>query len=102
MLALKPDDYQPKERQIVIRKAKGDEPRTIPVSDFWIQAVDAYLRARPKVDSDRLFISEFGGPLDPGQVRKAFRSYQEFAGIGGFTLHGLRHYALTQLAKTDL
>jgi len=102
MLALRLDDYQPAQRQIVIRKSKGDEPRTIPISDWWVQAVDSYLRARPKVESNLLFINEFGDPLTTGQFRKAFREYQKFAGVDGFTLHGLRHYALTQLAKTDL
>ncbi|BDI31462.1 tyrosine recombinase XerC [Capsulimonas corticalis] len=102
MLALTVDDYQPKEGQIVIRKAKGDEPRIIPISSYWIQTVDAYLRVRPKVDSPLLFISEFGGEITVSEFGKVFRGYLDYASLSGFSLHGLRHYALTQLAKTDL
>ncbi len=102
MLALRLDDYQPGEGQIVIRKSKGDEPRVVPISPAWADAVDTYLRVRPKVDSDLLFISEYGGPMDVARFGKQFRGYLEFAGLSGFTLHGLRHYAITQLAKTDV
>jgi len=102
ILALRLDDFQPNEQQIVIRKSKGDEPRVIPVSAYWIDAVNAYLKVRPKVDTDLLFVSEYGGAITVAEFGKVFRGYLEYAGLSGFSLHGLRHYALTQLAKTDL
>ena len=102
MLALKLDDFQKDQRQIAIRSSKGDEPRIVPISDAWTNAVDAYLRVRPKIESDRLFINEYGEPLSPDQFGRIFRSYARYAGLSGFTLHGLRHYAITQLAKTDV
>lgn len=102
LMALTVDDYQPRERQIVIRQAKGDEPRIVPISPLWVEAVDAYLRVRPKVESNLLFVSEYGEKMDVARFGKQFHGYLEFAGLSGFTLHGLRHYAITQLAKTDL
>lgn len=102
MLALTLDDYQPEQGQIAIRHAKGDAPRVVPISLVWIDAVAAYLRVRPKVDCNRLFVSEYGGPMDVARFGRQFRGYLEFAGLSGFTLHGLRHYAITQLAKTDV
>ncbi len=102
MLGLTLGDYQPQQGQIAIRHSKGDAPRVVPISQIWIDAVDAYLRVRPKVDCDRLFVSEYGGSMDVARFGRQFRGYLDFAGLSGFTLHGLRHYAITQLAKTDV
>jgi integrase len=102
MLGLRLDDFQPEQKQIVIRKAKGDETRTVPISDAWIECVNAYLRVRPKLDSDMLFVSEYGEKLEVDRISKQFRGYLAYAGLSGFTLHGLRHYAISQIAKTDV
>jgi site-specific recombinase XerD len=103
MLSLRLDDYQPAQCQIAIRQAKGDEPRIIPISQSWIDAVEAYLRVRPKgIQCDRLFVSEYGEALSVSMFGKVFRGYLNYAGLSGFTLHGLRHYSITQLAKTDV
>ena len=103
MLSLRLDDFDPKQRQIAVRQSKGDEPRIIPISQSWIDAVESYLRVRPKgIECNRLFVSEFGEELSVSMFGKVFRGYLDFAGLSGFTLHGLRHYAITQLAKTDV
>lgn len=49
MLSLKVDDYRPKKRQIVIRESKGREPRTLPVSPEWVEALNVWLRQRSKI-----------------------------------------------------
>ena len=102
MLALTLDDFQPQEGQIVIRHAKGDDPRVVPISSVWIETVEAYLRVRPKVECDLLFVSEFGEKMEVLRFGRQFKGYLKFAGLSGFTLHGLRHYAITQMAKTDV
>jgi len=102
LLGLLLEDFQPEQKQIVIRKAKGDEPRTVPISDAWVECVNSYLRVRPKVDSEMLFVSEYGDKLEVDRISKQFRGYLAYAGLSGFTLHGLRHYAISQVAKTDV
>lgn len=102
MLALTLDDYQPQQGQIAIRHAKGDAPRIVPISPVWIETVEAYLRVRPKVDSNLLFVSEYGTKMEVMRFGRQFKGYLKFAGLSGFTLHGLRHYAITQMAKTDV
>jgi site-specific recombinase XerD len=102
ILGLKIEDYQRDQQQIAIRKTKGDEPRIVPISPCWMETIDAYLRVRPKVESDALFINEYGEPLTTAEFGRIFRGYLRYAGLSGFSLHGLRHYAITQLAKTDL
>ena len=102
ILNLTLDDYQPDQKQIVIRKSKGDNWRIVPVSDAWIEYVDAWLRVRPKVQNDLLFVSEYGDHLAVERISRQFRGYLKYAGLTGFSLHGLRHYALTTLARTDV
>ena len=61
-----------------------------------------YLRVRPRCDSPLLFISRTGLPLSVTAYGAQFRHYADFAGVTGWSLHGLRHYALSQIARTDV
>jgi site-specific recombinase XerD len=108
MLSLKVDDYRAKERQIVIRESKGREPRTLPVSAEWVDALDVWLRQRQKVmagqeDEGWLFLSEFGGRIDEGRFLKSLKKIVTWAEISDhITLHSLRRYSLNRLAKVNL
>ena len=108
MLSLKVDDYRLKERQIVIRESKGREPRTLPVSPEWVDALNVWLRQRSKImaaqeDEGFLFVSEFGGRLDEGRFLKSLKKITGWAKISGrITLHSLRRYSLNRLAKVNL
>lgn len=102
LLSLALDDYQPGQAQIVIGRMKSDEPRTVPISTVWMEVVDAYLRVRPRVETNLLFVSEYGERIEVSPFGKQFQGYLEYAGPSGFTLHSLRHYAITQMAKTDV
>ena len=108
MLSLKVDDYRAKERQIVIRESKGREPRTLPVSAEWVEALNVWMRQRSKImagheDEGWLFISEFGGRLDEGRFLKALKKVTSFAHVSEhITLHSLRRYSLNRLAKVNL
>ena len=109
MLSLKVEDYRAHEKQIVIRESKGREPRTLPVSAEWVEALGVWLRHRQKVmasqpdDEGWLFISEYGGRLDEGRFLRALKKFVAFAGISEhITLHSLRRYSLNRLAKVNL
>ena len=49
MLSQKVDGYRAKERQIVIHDSKGSEPRTLPISPEWSEALNVWLRKRSKI-----------------------------------------------------
>ena len=83
MLSLTLGDYQLAAGQIVIRHAKGDEPRVVPISPVWAQAVDTFLLVRPKVESGLLFVSEYGDRMDVDRFGKRFRGY-----LGGRVCRG--------------
>ena len=102
MLSLRLEDYDCERMQITFRVTKTDRPRTVPISSDWQEAVDAYLRIRPKCDSPLLFISRTGQSLSVTAYGSQFRHYADFAGVTGWSLHGLRHYALSQIARVDV
>lgn len=109
MLSLKVDDHRVKERQIVIHESKGREPRTLPVSAEWVEALGVWLRQREKVmagqteDEGWLFLSEFGGRIDEGRFLKALKKIVAWAELSEhITLHSLRRYSLNRLAKVNL
>jgi integrase/recombinase XerD len=52
MLNLKMDDVKFKERQVLVRQSKGQEPRTLPVSPEWLEALEAWLKVRKRVLAD--------------------------------------------------
>ena len=98
MLSLKVNDYRPKERQVVIRESKGREPRTLPVSPEWVEALNVWLRQRSTImaghdDEGFSFLSEFGGRLDEGRFSKPLKKVTGWAKISGrITLNSLRRY----------
>lgn len=110
-LSLKMDDYRPKERMIYIRESKGREPRALPVSPGWAEAMEGWLRLRKKVmsnvppeeDEGWLFISELGTQVEVRLFRRALNTYMEWAGLpAAITLHSLRRFSLNKLAKANL
>lgn len=104
MLSLELGDFDAGRREVTVKLAKGDEARTLPISAAWVTAVEAYLRVRPKgADAKLLFVTEFGTKIEPNPYRKQFYHDQDFAGFERhYTLHSLRHYSLTQIARTNV
>ncbi len=108
---LQVDDYRAKERQVVIRVAKGREPRVLPVSATWAASVDGWLKVRARVmkdvksedDEGWLFISEYGGRVHEGRFLAAMKSYLKWANLpSSITLHSLRRFSINKLAKVSL
>ena len=102
ILGLKLSDYDKVRKQIVFRETKGNTPRTVPIEDAWIEVVEAWLRVRGDLASDYLFVTLYGQQIDVRCFSRQFHRYCEYAGVEDVTLHCLRHYALTTIAKSDL
>jgi len=106
VLALQVSDYQ--SGQLVIRTSKGDEPRVIPLTEAISDYMCAWLSIRPDLPLDSLFVSCYGTAIDPDDFGKSFRRYLAFSTtvlntpLNGFSLHGLRHYAGSEMAKVDV
>jgi site-specific recombinase XerD len=111
MLNLKVDDYQAGSRQILIRESKGREPRALPVSPEWAEALTVWVKLRRKVmsnvpkdqDEGWLFVSETGTRVMDARILRSVKSLFAWSGVESrITLHSLRRYSLNRLAKVNL
>lgn len=96
-------DYHPDRLEVTFRDTKTDIDKDVPITEAWVKSVAAWLAVRPKAArSDKIFVNEYGEDLDPDVFGKRFHEQMEFAELSGFTLHGLRHFAITAIAHRDI
>jgi len=85
---------------VVFRHGKGNKQRTVPLLLIARRAVQAYLEARPSVDSMHVFVGERGPMTDCG-VRALCRQYSTVIGVR-LHPHVFRHtFAKQFLADND-
>lgn len=83
---------------------KGGKIEEIPLNYKACQALKAWLKVRPQVDHDGLFVSKFKTKMTPRAIQYMVRKYLREAGIQGASVHTLRHTMATHhvAAGTDL
>lgn len=89
---------------------KGNKERIIYLNSACLNAVNAYMRVRPKdgvVDKNALFLSSRLKRISPKTVQYIVKSFLEKSGLGemGMSVHKLRHTAATlmyQYGDTDI
>jgi len=104
------DDYQMGERgrELIIREAKGREPRILPVSPECAAAVDQWLKVRKRVmsnipaeeDEGWLFISETGGKVGRGNYLRVIKQVCEFTNLPkSINNHSQRRFSINGMAE---
>ena len=79
---------------------KGRKERTITLNYKACKAIKVWLKIRPSVDSDSLFVSKFLEPMSPRAYEYIVKKYLKEAGIKGASVHTLRHtFATHHVAK---
>lgn len=80
-------------------KGKGDKERIIPLTDEVVKVLEQYLKSRPNVSSNHLFISRLGEELHARSVYGLVKKYLKSIGITKtrFAVHCLRHTFGTSL-----
>jgi site-specific recombinase XerD len=76
-------------------RRKGGKVATIPLNYKACQALAAYLKVRPVVEHDTLFISKFNTPMSPRAIQDRVAVYLRQAGISAASVHTLRHTMAT-------
>jgi site-specific recombinase XerD len=85
-------------------RRKGGKVETIPLNYKACQALAAWLKLRPAVDHDGLFVTKYKGAIKPRAIQYMVQKYLQEAGIEGASVHTIRHTMATHhvAAGTDL
>lgn len=75
---------------VFYRHGKGSKQRVVPLPLQARKALSEYLKTRPPVDSQRVFIGE-RGYLNRRGIQAVFEKYRALTGIGNLHCHILRH-----------
>ena len=90
-------------RSIKVR-GKGNKERIIPLTDEVIKALERYLKVRPDISSNHLFISRLGDELHARSVYGLVKKYLKATGIKKtkIAVHSLRHTFGTSLMNNGV
>lgn len=85
-------------------RRKGGKIETIPLNHKACQALTAWLKVRPAVAHEGLFVTKFKGAIKPRAIQYMVQKYLQEAGIEGASVHTIRHTMATHhvAAGTDL
>jgi site-specific recombinase XerD len=86
-------DVETSERKgtLTVRSGKGGKFRILPLNVDARQAITAYLKVRPTVSADQLFIGQRGQGISSRAVELLVTKYGRLAGLEDVTPHTLRH-----------
>lgn len=76
---------------VVVREGKGTKRREIPLNAKARKSLLEYMRMRPNVDSDDLFLGQRNEGVQSKTVQRAVQRFARTAGIQNVTPHALRH-----------
>lgn len=89
--------------EVVVRRAKRDEYRRVPLNRAAREAIGTWMRERPEVEEpdgrDPLFVNRAGGRLSARSIGKLISQLGADARIEGLSPHVLRHTCLTNLVR---
>lgn len=83
---------------VKIREGKGERYREVPLNSVTKKAINDYLKVRPKVNHNKLFVGQRGS-LTRVTLNKILIKYCNFAQIEQISPHILRHTFSTRLIK---
>lgn len=82
-------------------KGKGNKERMVWLTASLWEMVQGWLKVRPEVESDHLFISYRGGPLSVAGIQYRLKQHCQAAGVK-FSCHQLRHTFGRRLSENGL
>lgn len=76
---------------VIVREGKGTKRREIPLNARARKAMLDYLRARPEIESEYLFLGQRNEAIQSKTVQRAVRRFIETTDLKNVTPHTLRH-----------
>jgi site-specific recombinase XerD len=72
---------------------KGNQTRTVYLVPVAVESLRAWLAVRPAVQTDKVFVSQYGQGLTSSGVYQLLKRLARRAGVAGFNPHAFRHGA---------
>lgn len=91
-----------KEGQLKVEAYATQPERTAPVNKPAKEALDEYLKVRPKTDSPYVFVSKNGKPLAVRNIRAAIDRYMQKSEIGEYSVNDLRTTFIVENLKAGV
>lgn len=85
--------------KIIIEKHATQPKRTVTYNESARNAVENYLKIRPKADSEYVFISKTGNPLAVRNIRAAIDKYMQKAGVPQYSVNDIRSTFIVENLK---
>jgi integrase/recombinase XerC len=76
---------------VTVREGKGTKRREVPLNAKARKALVEYLRMRPNVESDQLFLGQRNEGVQSKTIQRAVQRFAKKAGLKNVTPHTLRH-----------
>lgn len=89
-----------KDNEIIIRPYESHPKRRIPLNKSAKNAINLYLKIRPKTKNSTLFITKTGRPLLVRNIRTTIDRYFKIAGVKNAKVNDLRHTFICQQLKS--
>lgn len=99
LAGLQLEDVSSDKKELSIRAYESHSERKVPLNHPALEALQNYLKIRPKTRDNTLFITKTGKPFLVRNIRTAVDRYFRLAGIKGTKVNDLRHtFIAEQLA----
>jgi len=91
-------------REVLIRKSKGNKPRTCYLPSSSMPAIRAYVRYRQTCDfgHNHIFTGRFGELVSSRSLARSLQVKAREAGLSEFTSHAGRRFAISSLAQVNI
>lgn len=85
-----------------IRAYESHDARRVPLNDTAKEAIELYVKERPKTKNTTLFVTKTGNPFLIRNIRTAINRYFRIAGIENVKVNDLRHTFIVEQLKAGV
>lgn len=103
LISLKIDDVDLSSNIMIVKKAKGQKQRLIPLVEELSDILWLYLKSRLPIENNMLFVNDHGNKLSTTWIQKFFERYLKLEGMDnkGYSIHKCRHSFATHLVRNE-
>lgn len=102
LAAIQLQDISLEKSSLKVRAYESHEARRVPLNKTAKEAIEMYVKERPKTKNTTLFITKTGNPFLIRNIRTAVNRYFRIAGVEGAKVNDLRHTFIVEQLKAGV